>query len=229
MKQIEISAYISLAIQIIIGTISLYGIKISNKLPTKYKLLKDILILETIVQFIELIFYSWLTFNIIQKSLPNNITAYRYFDWALSTPTMLVSTILYFKFLDGDSRSATQIILDNKNDILQIIISNWIMLLIGFLVEIGYIPKIQGIIIGFIPFYYMFYKLHKFVTKDKSKLIFKIMCFLWSLYGFAAFFNYDNKNTFYNLIDIVSKNFYSLFIFNEIYKLNKLNNSSKSI
>ena len=221
MTQIEISAFISLSIQIIIAIISLYGIQISNKLPNQYKLLKHILILETIVQFIELVFYSWLTFNIIQKSLPNNITAYRYIDWALSTPTMLISTILYFKFLDGDSRSAIEIILDNKNDILQIIICNWIMLIIGFLVEIDYIPKIQGIIIGFIPFYYMFYKLYKFANKDKSKLIFKIMSILWSLYGVAAFFNYNNKNTFYNLIDIVSKNFYSLFIFNEIYTLNK--------
>jgi hypothetical protein len=222
MTQIEISAFISLSIQIIIAIISLYGIQISNKLPNQYKLLKHILILETIVQFIELVFYSWLTFNIIQKSLPNNITAYRYIDWALSTPTMLISTILYFKFLDGDSRSAIEIILDNKNDILQIIICNWIMLIIGFLVEIDYIPKIQGIIIGFIPFYYMFYKLYKFANKDKSKLIFKIMSILWSLYGVAAFFNYNNKNTFYNLIDIISKNFYSLFIFNEIYTLNKL-------
>ena len=58
MNDILLSAYISLIIQFITGVISLYGIFIP--LPFKDRILREILILETIVQVIEFIFYVWL-------------------------------------------------------------------------------------------------------------------------------------------------------------------------
>ena len=53
----------SLLVQIITGLISLHGIFI--KLDFNDKILSDILILETIVQVIEFIFYIWMTYTFV--------------------------------------------------------------------------------------------------------------------------------------------------------------------
>ena len=42
--------------------------------------------------------------------------------------------------------------------------------------------------------------------------IFYLLLVIWSLYGVAAMLNTIPKNLLYNLLDIVSKNFYGLFI-----------------
>ena len=60
-KSIYTSAYYSLFVQFIIGIICLGGIFL--KLDNNDKILNEILILETIVQSIEFIFYIWLVFN----------------------------------------------------------------------------------------------------------------------------------------------------------------------
>ena len=45
------------------------------------------------------------------------------------------------------------------------------------------------------------------------------MLSIWGLYGIAAMFNNNIKNTSYNLLDIVSKNFYALYLSYKIYNL----------
>ena len=46
---------------------------------------------------------------------------------------------------------------------------------------------------------------------------------VWSLYGFAALLGTKNKNISYNLLDIVAKNFYGLFIYFYIRHINGKN------
>ena len=52
--------WFSLLVQIITGIVSLHGLFIT--LPEKDRVLTDILGLETIVQFIELMFYIWISY-----------------------------------------------------------------------------------------------------------------------------------------------------------------------
>ena len=47
-----------------------------------------------------------------------------------------------------------------------------------------------------------------------------LILIVWSLYGVAATFSPNLKNVSYNLLDLVSKNFYGLYIYYEILKLN---------
>ena len=89
------SAYISLAVQLIIGLIGIHGILIP--LNKKDGILTNIMILETIVQFIELTFYIWLTMQL--SKLTYDVTYTRYFDWFLSTPIMLLTTIFFMEYL----------------------------------------------------------------------------------------------------------------------------------
>ena len=86
------TAFISLIVQFITGIVGSIGIFVP--LNKKDSLLTDVIIIETIVQFIEFIFYIWLVYSVSSKTM--NITSIRYIDWSVTTPMMLISTILYF-------------------------------------------------------------------------------------------------------------------------------------
>ena len=73
---------LSLVVQVITGLLALAGIFI--KVSKENQILNHILILETIVQAIEFIFYIYLVYFL--HSLDNNkIASQRYFDWMFTT------------------------------------------------------------------------------------------------------------------------------------------------
>jgi len=193
-----------------------------TEIPTIYHLIKDLLLLEVFVQIIEGIFYIWLAFNFLKL---NNITPKRYFDWALTTPTMLITLIAYLIFINAKETNETQgltlysILTTNSNVIIIILILNWAMLLFGYLGEIKVIPVLYSIILGFIPFiiyYTMIY--HNFVqTNNSGYMFFLYFLFFWSLYGIVAALPYYAKNILYNILDLFSKNFFGLFLAYIIY------------
>jgi len=81
-----------------------------------------------------------------------------------------------------------------------------IMLVFGFLGEIGKINHILGCIIGFIPFFLMFYLIWKWYGKyNKNNRIFTVFFIVWSLYGLVYFFHTIIKNINYNILDIIAK------------------------
>ena len=63
-------------------------------IPQDY-ILKEILFIESLVQFVESFFYS----NII-RGLDDikQMTPRRYFDWMITTPIMLFSTIIFLRY-----------------------------------------------------------------------------------------------------------------------------------
>jgi hypothetical protein len=217
MNLLNISSYLSLGIQFLTG---LYGIKgLTYELDKKDKILQSALKLETGVQLIEFIFYLYLVYNISNNTLPNNITSIRYFDWFITTPTMLISTIVYLKYKEevslGNSLDFFELIKSEKNNILKILIGNWIMLLFGYLGEINFIDIKYTTTIGFIFFAYVFkllYSNYAVKSFDGLKLYWPMFIF-WSLYGVVAVFNFENKNTSYNILDIFAKNLFGLFLY----------------
>jgi len=215
MNDILLSAYISLIIQFITGVISLYGIFIP--LPFKDRILREILILETIVQVIEFIFYVWLVVSFYKINY--DVTYVRYFDWFLTTPVMILSTIYFFEYITYESTSILDITIKDFSYLSLIIICNFLMLLFGFLGEIKKIYKSISIIFGFIFLFATFYLIYDKYVGDKllNKLLFFSMLFIWILYGIAFLLPYSKKNTMYNILDIFSKNIYSVFIFLKIY------------
>ena len=102
---VEKTTVISIYIQIISFIASSVGI--SYKLPTEHLIITDLLVLETIVQIIELVFY--LTFLKNMSKTVTGMAKTRYYDWFITTPTMLLTTIVYF-----DSRSFSEIGMDIK-------------------------------------------------------------------------------------------------------------------
>jgi len=227
------SAYISLIIQIITGLITFSGIFIKLK-PEDY-ILTEILILETVVQFIEFSFYIWLIFALNNGS-KTLVTPVRYFDWIITTPTMLLTTIFFMEYnniraKDGFEEkeqkkpkkqlSSYDIYLKDYNLINCILIFNALMLIFGYFGEIKAINKWLSFFMGFLFFGLTFYLIYiKYAVDNLTNLyLFYFMFFVWSLYGISFLFSYEYKNISYNFLDTLSKNFYGLFIFYIIYKI----------
>ena len=96
------------------------------------------------------------------------------------------------------------------------------MLLFGLLGELEYLSKYISFPLGFLFFYLSFKVINDNYVGDNTTNIYlyNFLFVIWSFYGIAALFNFEVKNTCYNILDIFSKNFYGLFIFYVIYQTN---------
>ena len=206
---LHVTAYSSLFIQFITGIIDVFALHID--VPSDKKIFKDLLTIELIVQMIEFIFYAWMVYHL---TTIKNITPYRYADWFITTPAMLITFIAYLN--TKQYTGLFDFISNNGSIIYQIVILNLFMLLFGLFAELKYIPYTLGIILGFIPFIYYFKKIYDtYIRPDSSKdRIYLYWFFLisWSVYGIAALMPYFVKNTIYNMLDLVAKNGFGLFL-----------------
>lgn len=224
MNIVFFSGLYSLILQIITGIIQIYAIKLP--IPPRFNIIKELVIMDFIVQIIEATFYIWMITNF---DIIKNITEFRYYDWILTTPIMLITLILYLIFLKNKNNNITTkpIITEIKNNwktIITVTILNGLMLLSGFLGEKQIYSYISTTIIGFIPFILMFYIIYSefaLYSKDGLKL-FWVFSIIWSLYGVAAILPYKIKNTMYNILDLFAKNFFGIFLSYILYNANKL-------
>lgn len=222
---LDITVKISLIIQFITFIITLLGIFI--KIKSKDNILIDILSIETIVQFIEFIFYSYLL--IYLPTLNNNIIAsQRYIDWVITTPIMLYSTVLFMEYCNNPSKLITIKSVNKKygKEIAMILFYNFLMLFFGYMVETNKLDMKIGISLGFIFFGLSFQKIWEIFGKKSStsKNLFTFLIIIWGLYGVAAVFPVIPKNIMYNILDIISKNFYGIFILYFIWNKKVINN-----
>jgi len=215
MEIIHHSAGLSLFIQIITGLVDYYVLTLP--IPQHLNLLRELLLLEFIVQIVEGAFYVWLVFSI--SSAPN-ITRYRYWDWFITTPTMLITFstfLIYLKFKESgatDIPSFTSIISDNFKTYSSIVLLNACMLLFGYLGELKKISLFTSVFGGFVPFFIMFYTIYENFAKytDLGTTLFWYFAIVWGLYGVAACLSYKLKNVSYNILDLFAKNFFGLFL-----------------
>lgn len=184
---------ISIIVQIITGIIELITV-LFIRTPSQYSIISDLLYLEVIVQLIEASFYLWLVYNFNKVT---NVTPKRYIDWGITTPTMLVTLIVYLIYLgyrnknmDTSGLSLIGVVKDNFQSVAQVLSLNWLMLLFGYLGEVNIISTVWGVFIGFIPFliyYYVIY--HKYAVMSNEGL--KIF---WYFFFFLVFVRYRRVN-----------------------------------
>ena len=215
---VNFSTNLSIIIQIITGLFSIQGIFI--KLPKKHLILNEILFIESLVQCVELFFYIYFLRSMATTNL-ENMGSIRYFDWAITTPTMLLTTIVYFKYQEYIEKNIDKpftfwdFIKENKQNIIIIIVSNFLMLLFGYLGEKNIIDMTSSLLYGFIFFGIAFNNIYKnFAIKSKSSTkMFYFIFIIWALYGVAALLNPIQKNNMFNILDIFAKNFFGLYLF----------------
>ena len=215
MKYLNLSAYGSLGFQFLTGLVESTGLY--AKIPEKDKILQDILTMELIVQAIEFMFYLYLVYKIVNGDITKDITSHRYLDWFITTPTMLVSFILFFKYLKDPKRNIRffESFNEERSNIIKVVIGNALMLLLGFLAETSVINNYVGITLGFLPFAYIFKILYSEYAKHTvlATQLFYAFFGIWGLYGVGAVLPFEQKNIAYNILDLFSKNFYGLFLY----------------
>jgi len=214
MNYLLYSGILSFIIQILTGFFDLYVLTFEH--DEFFYLIRELLKIELYVQLIEGIFYFWLISNF---HTIKNITPNRYYDWVITTPTMLFTYSIYLLHLKKDGKENTketflEIVQKNTPTLLPIFILNTLMLLFGYLVEMGRISTNTGVSLGFIPFFMMFYLIYENYAKftDIGLQTFYYFSFVWFLYGIAAFMSYRIKNIAYNILDLFSKNFFGIFL-----------------
>jgi len=224
MDLLKLSVYLSLLVQVFVGIFDFYVVRLN--VPDKLIVLQQVLLMELIVQIVEGIFYIWLALNIASVA---NITPYRYYDWYLTTLTMLVSLCVYLIYLRNEEsnietkESLFEIIYRNLNTLIPILFLNFVMLTSGYLTEIKKVSQTSGVLFGFIPFLIYFYLIYENYAKFSlyGSQIFYYFFAIWFMYGIAALMNYKTKNIMYNILDLFAKNFFGLYL--GIVLLNSIN------
>ena len=221
MDFIKLSGIISLIIQVVTGIIDYYVLSLT--VPSEYLLVNQMLIMEFVVQIIEATFYVWMVYKFSQIK---NITPFRYFDWMITTPTMLITLMLYLVFIRNSEKGivSESFLTELKKrwiPITQVAILDWLMLIAGYMGEIGTINQMTANIAGFIPFFMMFYIIYKNFVSDsiQGQKIFWYFASIWAIYGVAAFMPYNIKNIMFNILDLFAKNFFGLFLAYTLFKV----------
>jgi hypothetical protein len=223
MNYIYYTGILSLVVQLVAGIIDFYVINLT--VPASFILIRELLIMEFIVQLIEFSFYIWmvLKFNAIK-----NITPLRYYDWMITTPTMLITFMFYLKFVSNQEKDIKNesFLTELKREwkvILNVILLNWGMLLSGYLGEKNVFSYLATTFVGFVPFLLMFYIIYNnfAVHSNQGRKIFWYFSGVWAIYGIAALLPYKIKNSMYNILDLFSKNFFGLFLAYVLYNVHK--------
>ena len=207
----------SLLVQLITGLYSTLGLTIN--LDESDQILQKIMGLELIVQVIEFGFY---VFFIVYFNLESLATS-RYFDWILSTPTMLFSMAAYFFYEEQKEKNIVEnnlldFTLTNKWPLLEIFFFNFCMLAFGYLGETKAIDYTTAFALGTACFARSFYVLYtEFAEKSViGKQLYAILFVIWGLYGVAFLTPVVQKNIGYNILDIIAKNFFGLYLYYKI-------------
>jgi bacteriorhodopsin len=140
--------------------------------------------------------------------------SYRYFDWFFTTPILLIDLCILLDIYD-------------YNFIVKIASLNILMLLFGYLGEINVISMLNSTILGFIPFILLFYMIkQKIDEKNKyskeqiiiNNRIYYTFAGLWTLYGINHLVtNIEIKNTVYNVLDLLTKGIFALYVYNSTW------------
>ena len=220
MNLIYATGILSLIVQVITGVIDFWALTLT--VPSSFMLLHDLLVMEFIVQIIEFSFYIWM---VSKFSEIKNITPVRYYDWMITTPTMLITFMFYLKFLTDQeqNRKSESLLTELKNKwklVLNVLLLNWAMLYAGYVGEQKIFSYLATTFVGFVPFLMMFYLIYKnfAVHSHEGKKIFWYFSIVWGIYGIAALMPYKIKNSFYNILDLFAKNFFGIFLAYVLFK-----------
>jgi hypothetical protein len=95
-----VTLVISIVVQVITGVIEVGAFFV--KVPAMYSIIRQLLIIELVVQLLEGMFYVWLAYNFTKVV---NVTPIRYIDWFITTPSMLVTLRVYLIYLNNKAEN----------------------------------------------------------------------------------------------------------------------------
>ena len=197
------SAQASLAVQVVTGIVTAVGIALPQASG-----IQTILAIESASQVVEFVYYA-----VAVARYGGAIQTWtRYVDWFLSTPVMILSTCMFFEHRRGGE---VLDVLTARADFYLAATLNALMLAFGLGAELAVLPRDVGLVCGGYAFVGTWTMVARTVDDGDplSMALFYTIYAVWFLYGVAAALPYRWKNVGYNLLDLVSKNFYGIFLF----------------
>jgi len=216
------STYASIGVQFVTGVIGVAALFVP--LAPEHAVLRDLLLLETVVQFVELVVYI----VIVARFHLETMAATRYFDWVITTPVMLLTTVVFMAYSEAQGqKSAAPVHLKsflkeprNQRNLAAILGCNMGMLVFGYLGEIGVMQRAVAWLVSSIFFVGAFWILYAEYARKSvvGTRLFAAMFGIWSLYAVAYLLSAVNKNVMINGLDIVAKNIFGLFLAAVIFR-----------
>jgi hypothetical protein len=173
-------------------------ITIIEALRTTNPMVRHILNLETCISIVASYFYSVFLEKIKGPYTWPELTRIRYLDWAITTPMMLLAVCLALAYNNGQHVHLSMI--------LTVVVLNYAMLAVGYMGEFNGLPRLQASLIGFIPFFVMFWLIYRLVGKSlANRVLFGLYFLVWSIYGIVYLLDEELKQILTNILDLISK------------------------
>lgn len=218
MLDVKRTTELSIWTQAFAGVVTLVGM--FRTLPPKHGILTDLLKIETAVQVVELFFYVYFLRKLALDSV-ETMARTRYFDWVITTPIMLLSTAAYMEYESAGSVDLGDFVRSKKGVLAKIWMFNLVMLATGYLAETRLLDPAVALVAGSLAFAATFAILHKeFAEKSPAgRKLFAAMATVWGAYGVAFALPPAQKNHMFNALDIVSKNFFGVFLYLQVVNI----------
>jgi bacteriorhodopsin len=214
----------SIWLQIITGVVVI-TVLISTAVPAPPRdTLWQLLSLEAIVQVVEFSFYV----TAIRTAPIKDMARVRYYDWFVTTPIMLITLSAYAAYaaatananythlfhLDGRKGELARFLKSEAKYIALITTANAAMLIAGLAADLGIISVPAAFFSGFAAMGLSFGIIWQRYSRHsiEGRRIFTLLSIVWSLYGVAFLANAPTRNASYNVLDVVAKNFFGLFL-----------------
>jgi bacteriorhodopsin len=172
---------------------------------------RHVLNLETAISLIAGYFYS-MFIEMVQTVYKTSaeldwklITKYRYLDWSITTPIMLLALCIVLSTNKGSMIHIGQYAL--------IVLLNYAMIVSGYVGETNLLPKWLATSIGYVAFIVMFGFIYKWFVQAKpgskhymdNHVLYGLYLFIWTLYGVVYQFEESWKNIATNYLDLTAK------------------------
>lgn len=214
-QTVKQTTFLSIIVQFLTGLVLIAAL-VSGRGP---RLLRDVLAMEAVVQFIEFIFYMYIVRTLKSSTGYKTMAAKRYIDWIFTTPTMLVALAAYFQHeFQVQTKSAKhQTILEfiktEKYNLITMVLANTHMIIFGALGELGYMSIPLAMVAGFVAYIVAFMTLFQYTKGVKiNQTLFWIVAVVWTIYGFVFALPAHAKNISYNGLDLIAKNFFGTYL-----------------
>lgn len=230
---VQNSLKLSIGVQILVFILTSHALFL--KIPKEDVMIDSLLKIETSVQIVEALAYASLIYFSVKVK---DMTRYRYYDWFLTTPLMLLTLCGLLEYTK-EKTTFQNFVHVHKNTLGKLFIYNALMLFFGYLGETKAMVPYIAYAIGFFFFFKTFDLIQKTWTQEtngkkdndpsfaQTKQIYDIFVGLWLLYGIFAFTNPFIKNHAFNILDLLSKNAFGVFLYLKVLSLNKQFKKSK--
>ena len=213
---VKVTFYITFAFLVTTGTITFI-----EAVSTSNRFVRHALNLETCISIVAGYYYGQFLkkIDVDEGDLSTlddskidfkSINQFRYVDWAITTPIMLLVLLIVFGINTAN-------MMPSIGFFAVILLINYLMLLFGFLNDSREKKNIWYQILGFISFFLLFGIIgmkYIWITAPilANNVIYYIYFFLWIFYGIFHLLKDEKiKNIGYNILDLFSKCFVGIF------------------